>query len=157
MSRTQLLSNVLNVTVLPAGPDQFGQLRGGVLTLGCPGMLSPKILGKAASESIAYHAYLHSVRDIDLRERDMSNVKFVPILSSRKFRYPTEILGLILQSTGVKKDEFERISMFVAEGGTQADFSKALQRYGPGIARECCAETRIDPKSGKEQFVITIV
>lgn len=92
-------------------------------------------------------------------------VIFVPVIFQDVDGY-SPLHGLILQSTGGKSGEFERIGLLTVykdQGYTgQRDtgwlkLEAVLEKFGESTAREHCAETRIDPETGKEQFVITII
>jgi len=155
----ELLSNVLDVTVLPMRQDLFGQLRGGVLTLGCLGMLPAKTGGLTyTADSFRFPST--DTDDTMEKQYDLSDgsVKLVPILRSEN---GSNLIGLVLRATRLKKGEFERIGTFVEEGSDpywqKGALYSALQESGQSIAREYCTETRKSLASGMEQYVITIV
>ncbi|CZR60690.1 uncharacterized protein PAC_10586 [Phialocephala subalpina] len=165
--RFELHSTVLDVTISPSGPDLFGQLNGGILTLGCSAMISAKtidgnfrnIIISAKDDDIAISGWA------DIEDFADTDVKLVPL--GTRFNLVLRgglialLIGLILRSTGGKKGEFERIGMFKLVVDNMdpiwLEFNAALEGFGPSTAREHCAETRIHPETGKEQFVITII
>ncbi len=188
LSEPEKLSHVLDVRLSSLGPDTFGQVSGGMLTLGYSSMLTAtffigeyievKIHGKDQGIEVDCGSDEYC-GGIEYEEKDRSlDVLAIPML---KWNPPPEIpvedsgvegenlcerdqdhasiLGLLLQPTMSKQGEFRRVGSFSIHDWDQGwgPFCEVLEEMGPRIAREYCAETTLDPETGKEQYIITII
>ncbi|KAF8859341.1 HET-domain-containing protein [Acephala macrosclerotiorum] len=175
------LSRILDVWVSPLGPDNFGQISGGVLTLGCSAMLAATLtlrhfalvkinatgknikIGGRSDEHYEGSEYTSHNEDQDVIVVPMVKITWhseIPIGNvNQKLQGLAGIRGLLLQPTMSKQGEFRRVGSFIIYSSKceYELFGAALEELGPRTARECCAETRVDPETGKEQYVITII
>ncbi|KAF8849325.1 HET-domain-containing protein, partial [Acephala macrosclerotiorum] len=149
--RLQLYSTVLDVTVSAATQDPFGQLSDGKLTLRCSTMLSANaVIDPEGHLSISLKG-TGIFQDVNFDIEETTNIEavFVPVAARLALRHPKErgeLHGLVLQSTGGKTGEFERIGLLtIATGPWNTEWVKlraALEEFGESTARENCAETR---------------
>lgn len=161
---------MLDVTVSAATQDPFGQLSNGKLTLSCSTMLSATaVIDHKGRPSISLEGKeIFWLVKFDIEDTTDVEVKFVPVAArltlDNRYGTPKEyglLHGLVLQSTGGKTGEFERIGLLTIAAGPGitewVELKAALEEFGESTARENCVKTRIHPETGKEQFVITIV
>ncbi|KUJ18197.1 HET-domain-containing protein [Mollisia scopiformis] len=171
----QLLSKVHHVSVTPLGPDPFGQLKDGILTISCPGALSGvwyrhSFKGNVQIQLPQKELFMKVDSDVNftvygvLRVILLPMVKLVTRKEDRKFQARDYYQGLVLQPTLKKKGEYRRIGSFsnldlisFAPDGSQFKERHALEEHGPKMAGERCAEIRINPETGEEEYLFNIV
>lgn len=149
------------------GPDIFGQLSGGVLTLECAGMLKLDS-GPDLSPNLPLIILLDNTRFSKAEIPTLGDLrKFLKNYYGRKEKYiklvpfslfsigDSSLWGLILKPTNRNKGEFERIGTFREFG----DRSTLIRRLNSGskAAQKYCAEWRRNLETGSESYMITIV
>ncbi|CZR51477.1 uncharacterized protein PAC_01353 [Phialocephala subalpina] len=174
---TEKLSRVLDGYVSPLGPDNFGQISGGVLTLGSSAMLPatliirqfPRLILSADGQDIEVKDTLsdeHCEGGEYTERNEEQDVIVVPMIKWLDTSMIDPMVGgfasifsLLLRPTTSKKGEFKRVGtlLLYSSGACWHPFCAMLEKIGASTAQECCAETRVDPETGKEQYVITII
>lgn len=163
---------ILEAWTAPSGPDRFGPVAGGLLTLGCAGLLCGRLgdgdrsvtfgacgpeAGPAGDGTMTIRIDTDCVRDDPARET--SAVYLLPLLDAIRAGFDDSeglegvmALGIIIQRCRGRPGHFRRVGSFgipdwlspKQSEDCYGDFVRLLERDGRGVAKSECARILSD-------------
>ncbi|KAK8063169.1 HET-domain-containing protein [Apiospora saccharicola] len=155
---------VIQAWTEPYGPDPYGAVKGGELTIGCAGLVHTFLPpgkdwnrnGSLASDLGSY-ATMNCLDDVVLEEDGSASVFILPVLWDGNQNLPT---GIMLQICGDKKGHFRRVGSYFSEHlpillRWPNDLLVVWETIGASTAEAHCSQ--VDHHYPETPYVITIV
>ncbi|RFU28921.1 hypothetical protein B7463_g7420, partial [Scytalidium lignicola] len=160
-SSTRILATVIDVTIIPSGPDDFGQVRDGTLYIQCIPLKLASLYLVNSSWYIYYGKFGTSLNpayfDIELSEDIRTSVYTMSIAEDEMLKYQEGILsGLLLTPTGRAKGQFRRLGYFL-ESKTSKTGCYGFSMAAPVLDRSLYYNIDSTKEGDQQRYFITII